>query len=109
MVNGLRPFLTRCQSAPLYSHRPAASPGGTKTHLCRDNRARARRVRGRDLHLPVETGGPPENRGLGRVRAGAVLEAFEHGAFRWPPISDGAGRRAVGGQRSRTARVRKSS
>jgi hypothetical protein len=63
----------------------------------------------RDLHLPVETGGPPENRGLGRVRAGAVLEAFEHGAFRWPPISDGAARRAVAGQRSRTAHVRKSS
>jgi hypothetical protein len=34
------------QSAPLYSHRQPASPGGTKSHLCRDNRARARRVWG---------------------------------------------------------------
>ena len=34
---------------------------------------------------------------------------LEHGAFRRPPISEGAARRAIGGQRSRTACVRKSS
>ena len=36
---------------------------------------RARSVLGNDLHLPLEAGGPPEDPGLGRVRAGAVVEA----------------------------------
>ena len=51
--------------------------------------AAARSVLGDDLHLPLEAGRPPEDRGLGRVRAGAVLEAARARRLPLAAISDG--------------------
>jgi hypothetical protein len=76
-VRGLYGFLTRANRLHYTATAKLLHRAGprTKSHLCRDNRAPCASSLGRDLHLSVETGGPPDNRGLGRVQAGDVPEA----------------------------------
>src|SRR5206468_12719000 len=61
-------------------------PRRRQSRRCGARAAAARSVLGDNLHLPVEAGGPPEDPGLGRVRAGAVLEAAR--ARRLPLAAD---------------------
>jgi hypothetical protein len=61
-----------------------------------------RSILGDDLRVPLEAGGPAENRGLGRLRLGAVLEAA--GAWRIPLATDQRWRDAIDGIAARCAR-----
>jgi hypothetical protein len=73
-VRGLRRFVTRANRLHYTATAKLLHRAGPRA-IFAATIGRVRVESRRDLHLPVETGGPPDNRGLGRVRAGAVLEA----------------------------------